>query len=324
VTYQGQKVGTGWVLGDRIGGSGSHGDEHALLTDKTIDRQMPSCPCGGSVETRNGRVYYMDTDSLLTDVNLPSSKALGGLKDEVPRFSGFLHGRFYASKMYVLNVEPEWLKVAPDVRMVMMKRDGSFLATLGKPKEPGSMEEALEHARVHGWTSVRSKGLSKKNRTADNLGKLYAGAMTRLEWAACPDNRYADGSLRAMPEAVETAGTIVDSRLEQFGTLANLIERDEDGAPILHQEDDGYSHVTSTPFCRAPAMVDVPRRLHLDGSKRQILPDGTTRPYSVDMTASRPRWWTDREEKRTELRRKRAERAATARTTVPRKAKARA
>lgn len=335
VTFQGQKTGKGWVLGDRLGGSGSHGDEHALLTGKTIDRQCLSCPCGGAIETRNGRVYYMDTDSIVTDVNLPSSKALGALKDEVPRYSGFMHGRFYASKMYALSVEPEWLNVDREVRMVMLKRDGAFLGTIGKTyidptdperkrklPEPTSVEDGLDHVRTKGWTSVRSKGLSRDNRTAANLQKLYDGAMTRLEWAAKPENRYADGSLRDMPEDVEHAGTIIDRRLEQFGTLANLIERDEDGAPVLQQEDDGYWHVTATPFVRGPRMVDVPRRLHLDGAKRKILPDGTSEPYRVDMTADRPRWWLDREARRAELREKRAARASTARVTKPKKAKA--
>lgn len=322
VTYQGHKTGKGWVLGDRIGGSGTHGDELAAAGGRTIDRQCLVCPCGGAIETRHGRVYYMDTDSVVVDVNLPSSKALGALKDEVPRYSGFLHGRFYASKMYTLSVEPEWLKVAPEVRMAMMKRDGGFLASLGGKGQPVSVEEALDHPKTKGWTSVRSKGLSRDNRTAENLQKLYDGAMTRLEWAARPENRYSDGSLRDMPPEIEHAGTIVDKRLEQFGTLANLIERDADGAPVLAQEDDGYWHVTATPFVRGPQMVEVPRRLHLDGAKRKIQPDGTSSPYHVDMTAERPRWWLDREARRADLRKKREARSKTARVTKPKKAEA--
>lgn len=324
VTYQGQKTGKGWVLGDRLGGSGSHGDDHALAAGKTIDRQCLVCPCGGAIETRHGRVYYMDTDSIVTDVNLPSSKALGALKDEVPRYSGFLHGRFYASKMYSLSVEPEWLEVDRDVRMAMMKRDGGFLGSLGGKGQPDSLEAALDHPKTKGWTSVRSKGLARENRTRENLEKLYAGAMTRLEWAARPENRYSDGSLREMPPEIEHAGTIIDQRLEQFGTLAGLIERDEDGAPVLCQEEDGYWHVTATPFVRGPRVVDVPRRLHLEGTKRRILPSGLSEPYRVDMTVDRPRWWLDRESRRADLRAKRAERSKTARVTKPKPKKAKA
>jgi hypothetical protein len=60
-------------------------------------------------------------------------------------------------------------------------------------------------------------------------------------------------------------------------------------------------------------MVDVPRRLHLEGAKRKLQPDGRSVPYSVDMTGPRPRWWTDREERRARLRAARAARAPTER-----------
>lgn len=315
VTYHGQLHGKGWVLGERIGGSGNHGDEHALLTGKTIGPQGTTCPCGGAVETRKGRVYYMDTDSLLTDVNMKTGKELGALKDEVPRYSGYLSGKFYASKMYALSVEPAWLEVQPDIRMVMMRRDGSFLSTLGKPGQPASVEEALDHPKTRGWQTARSKGLSRDNRTPENLAILYAGAMARLEWAAKPENHYSDGSLREMPEEVATAGTLIDKRLEQFGTLANLVKRDAEGDPILELEADGLLHVMSTPFVRGPLMVEVPRRLHLDGAKREVLSGGETRAYSVDMSKERPRWWTEREARRAALRAARDARPKTARVT---------
>lgn len=319
VTFHGQRAGTGWVLGERLGGSGTHGDDHAVLTGKVIDRQQLVCPCGGTVETRNGRVYYMDTDSIVADCNLPSTTELGGWKDEVPRFSGFMHGRFYTSKMYTLSVEPDWLKVDPDVRLAMMGRDRAFLASLGEEKQPKDTRDALDHEKTRDWSSVRAKGLSRKNRNAKALATLYAGAMARLEWAARPENRYADGSPKPMPDDIEHAGTITDERLEQFGTLASLIERDENGAPVLTHEDDDYWHITATPFARGPRMVEVPRRLHLDGAKRKVRHDGTTEAYSVDMTTDKPRWWLDREEKRFNLREKRASRPQTARSTPPRK-----
>jgi hypothetical protein len=137
--------------------------------------------------------------------------------------------------------------------------------------------------------------------------------MLRLEWCADPVNRYADGQLKDMPEEVVNAGTVIDERLEQLGTLLNLVERDDAGNAILHEEPDGYSHITSTPFVRSPLRVKVPRRLHLEGAKRRLLPNGQSVPYSVDMTAPRPVWWTEREERRAVLRQKRAARPATAR-----------
>lgn len=328
VTYRGEQRGTGWVLGSKIGGSGTHGDpEAAVLGIPMLGSQGSVCPCGGAVETRNGRVYYMDTDSIVTDAHLPTGKALGELKDEVPRFNGFVHGRFFANKMYSLTVEPDWVLIDERVRRAMMMRDGAYLRTLGLPVEarkpeqwrqkgdvgPVGLDDALGRPQEARWWTVRSKGLSRKNRTPENLDKLYEGALRRLEWASNPKNRYRDGSLREMPKELAELGTIVDERLEQFGTLAGLLARDENGELILDQGEDGYQHVRSTPFARGPLVVKVPRRLHLEGAKRRILPNGKTAPHVIDMTAPKPRWWTEREERRAELREKRAQRPPTAR-----------
>lgn len=328
VTYRGEKRGTGWVLGSKVGGSGTHGDpEAAVLGIPMIGPQGSVCPCGGAIETRSGRVYYMDTDSILTDAHLPTGKALGELKDEVPRFNGFVHGRFFANKMYSLTVEPSYLGVDERVRKAMMMRDGTYLRSVGLPLEarkkpeqwrkkgdkgPVGIDAALASPGEAEWWTVRSKGLSRKNRTPENLDSLYRGALARLEWASQPGNRYRDGSLKAMPEELENLGTIVDERLEQFGTLAGLLERDENGDVILTEGADGFSHVTSTPFARGPKLVKVPRRLHLEGAKRELLPSGKTRPHVVDMTRSRPRWWLDREKRRAELRENRSSKPAAA------------
>lgn len=330
VTYRGAKRGTGWVLGSAIGGSGTHGDRESIaLGIPTIGPSGGVCPCGGCVETRQGRVYYMDTDSIVTDAHLETGKALGQLKDEVPRFSGFVHGRFYASKMYHLSVEPEWLGVDVRVRRAMMLRDGGYLKTLGLHVPPQSVDSAAadesggkkgaQPQKPSEWWSVRSKGLTKKKRTPDNLRTLYEGAMARLEWAANPSNRWSDGSVKPMPEELETAGTVQDERLEQFGALASLVDRDENGEAILHQESDGLWHVSSQPFSRGPLMTVVPRRLHLDGSKRKVLPSGETVAFSVDMRGQKPGWWLEREARRARLRALRLARPATAR--APKKKK---
>lgn len=57
-----------------------------------------------------GRVFYCDTDSIITDVKLPSSTKLGELKDEIPEWSGQLRGEFIGPKMYILK-SPEWTRV---------------------------------------------------------------------------------------------------------------------------------------------------------------------------------------------------------------------
>lgn len=57
-----------------------------------------------------GNIYYCDTDSIITDVVLPSSTKLGELKDEIPEYTGQLEGLFLGPKMYVLK-SPTWERV---------------------------------------------------------------------------------------------------------------------------------------------------------------------------------------------------------------------
>lgn len=57
-----------------------------------------------SIQDSGGDIYYVDTDSLTTDTqNVETSNELGGLKDEYPKQSGRLHGRFLAPKLYMLT-----------------------------------------------------------------------------------------------------------------------------------------------------------------------------------------------------------------------------
>lgn len=67
----------------------------ALSRVKLYRAMMASMDAGGSV-------YYCDTDSVITTAELPSSTALGELKDELPEYSGRLHGKFIAPKLYML------------------------------------------------------------------------------------------------------------------------------------------------------------------------------------------------------------------------------
>lgn len=52
-----------------------------------------------------GKIYYCDTDSIVTDVRdgIETSTELGGLKDEYPKQSGRLFGRFLGPKLYLLT-----------------------------------------------------------------------------------------------------------------------------------------------------------------------------------------------------------------------------
>lgn len=58
-----------------------------------------------AAEELGGELHYCDTDSLITNVEMPTSTELGGLKDEYPEQSGKLRGEFLGPKMYALDTE---------------------------------------------------------------------------------------------------------------------------------------------------------------------------------------------------------------------------
>jgi DNA polymerase type B, organellar and viral len=57
------------------------------------------------IEQGGGRVYYVDTDSIITDGTMRTSSALGDFKDEFPELSGRIIGDFVAPKLYMLSAE---------------------------------------------------------------------------------------------------------------------------------------------------------------------------------------------------------------------------
>lgn len=152
----------------------------------------PDCWPGRCSCLRDEFVAYTDTDSILTPTVLPTSSALGDLKDEIPEHSGQLFGRFIGPKVYILRLEP-----------VDFPWEGDF------------------------FEKVKAKGLER--RTRKNVEKLARG------------------------------GVIYQNRLEKVGTLAR------------------------NGFARGPQMIRVPRRILQTEGKRDVLPDGRTRPFRVEM-----------------------------------------
>jgi hypothetical protein len=277
------------------GGSGPHGEDESLHNGKgRIEAHSVSCPCGGALETRHGEVYYMDTDSLMTDVMLPTGARLGELKDEIPRYGGFLEGRFYGPKLYRLSVEPEYLALELAVRRRLLEKDPKFLGDLKDELDSRAFDErgaepvkskGAEDVRGKGkpFERIKAKGITRENRTRENLETLYQGALDRLAWVANPDNRHADGRLKPKPKELEQAGTIYERRLEKIGTLARLVKRDKKGRIIKKKTEDGRLHPVSAAFERGPLIRTIPKRLHLEGAKRIHQGDGTTKPYHIDM-----------------------------------------
>ena len=280
-----------------VGGFGPHGHGEGKSTIGPLDK---CCPCGGALVTTKGRVLYTDTDSLVADTFMESATELGALKDEVPRYSGFLRGNFYAPKLYRLSVTESYSELPESERLRMLQLDTKAVAKL---KSDGDWERALGGK----FSEIKGKGLSQKLRTEENLEILYQGALTRLEWIA--KNTDAFGNRPPMTVEVEQAGTVYDRRLEKFAALASLVQRNPDGSKKLYKDQDGREHAMSDSFGRGPKMVVVPKRLHLSGAKRREFPDGATAPYVIDMTAEPAQWWHKQQARREKLAQKRAERA---------------
>lgn len=107
-----------------------------------------------------GRVYYTDTDSILTDATLPTSTNFGEIKDEYPgellRFSA-MQPKVYMIEKMGHNKEVE------RVTSVLDPEDMPFPAKFFKP-----------HSKV------TMKGFPQRMRTKENLEKLKAGES--LSW----------------------------------------------------------------------------------------------------------------------------------------------
>lgn len=128
-----------------------------------------------------GIIFYCDTDSIITNVKLPSSTKLGELKDEIPEYGGRLEGEFIGPKMYIIK--------SP----VDRKRSGKCqLCGQDKSKHTGNR-----------CVRVKAKGLESGQRNEETIRKLQRGA-----------KRTAKGLEIAAKDMVWVR------RLEKVGTLA--------------------------------------------------------------------------------------------------------
>jgi len=95
-----------------------------------------------------GRLYYTDTDSVITDVDMPNSLELGGLKNEYPGVE--LSGAFLQPKVYMIEQEEPF--------------EGEHLASCADKKCTGCSA-----------SKVTMKGFPKSLRTKESLERLQAG-----------------------------------------------------------------------------------------------------------------------------------------------------
>lgn len=104
-----------------------------------------------------GKIYYLDTDSLLTDVELPSSTELGGFKDEYP--GEVLGYRGVQAKCYILTRHKYAIEAELLAKMIRESED------------PSAFGDDLDKLRAK-IQKVTAKGIAPSERTATNFERL--------------------------------------------------------------------------------------------------------------------------------------------------------
>lgn len=136
-----------------------------------------------------GKLYYSDTDSIVTNVQLPTSSALGALKDEYP-----------GKPLTFLGVQPK-------VYMIEYT------------DKPGTPEAATV-------SKVTMKGFPMDLRTKANLEVLIRGSkLTKGERVECDEGRHEWTDLKnktGKARRCEVCGTLAFTRLEKIRSLARL------------------------------------------------------------------------------------------------------
>lgn len=92
------------------------------------------------IERSGGQVYYVDTDSIITDGMLETSSELGAFKDELPELSGRIIGDFVAPKLYMLTADPA-------VQRGKAEKPFSKVKAKGVPFRKGQKESQEDVAR---------------------------------------------------------------------------------------------------------------------------------------------------------------------------------
>ena len=156
-----------------------------------------------------GRLYYCDTDSVITDVELTTGNALGELKDEYPNEP--LNIEFMQPKVYVVSKELPFEKVhTPECK-----------------KPPYDKEKEPLGCKGCSTTKVTMKGLPSRERTPENMLTLRSGGTVEFQRLEKIRSLCRKG-LTTSPEMVQVKRRIVseyDKRimLPDGGTKATVL-----------------------------------------------------------------------------------------------------
>ena len=118
-----------------------------------------------------GKIYYTDTDSIITDIMLPTSPKLGDLKDEYP-----------GELLEYLAVQPKVYVIAPMLKNADIKRKRTMLAEAWEDAglDASTLDTDYQTLPGKGYRledehKVTMKGFPQKMRTRENLNKLRDG-----------------------------------------------------------------------------------------------------------------------------------------------------
>lgn len=233
-----------------------------------------------------GKVFYCDTDSIITDVMLPCGSVLGGLKDEYP--GDELNYLAVQPKVYVIERSQHNARVAEAKALLAAAERGELNeektaqvkarvaegeAMVARSKEQSKRRtpafEAVKagtEAKIDPWSidpivlkphsKVTMKGFPPKMRTRENLETLRGGA---IDWEALKSG--------VMPPTGK-GGTLEWEQLEKVRSLARAgFHR----PPMMRAGHEG----------NAKALHAVSKSFRSAYDKRRIMDDGSGRTMAV-------------------------------------------
>jgi hypothetical protein len=148
------------------------------------------------IQKGGGKVYYVDTDSIITDGTMETSNELGAFKDELPQLSGHITGDFVAPKLYLLSTDTGYSKVKAKGVPFRKGRDES--------------KEQLERRMVETFHKL-ARGEQIMLDRLEKIGTLAQAGFSRgPQMRKVPRRFLAEGAKRQIHEDGTTSPLVLD------------------------------------------------------------------------------------------------------------------
>lgn len=127
-----------------------------------------------------GFVCYSDTDSVITNVQLPTGSALGELKNEFPEYGGKLKGEFLGPKLYLLKHGDDFKHVkAKGLESALKTEDTIRLLADGYTVFQDRLEKVGTLARTGFTRGPRMRTVPRKIQNEDSKRLILSDGTTR-------------------------------------------------------------------------------------------------------------------------------------------------